>query len=193
MHTTAVSLLDDLRTRPDGPAWQRFAEVYQPWLRGWLRSQGLQPADVDDLVQDVLAVLVRELPNFRHNGRKGAFRTWLRGITVNCLRQQWRARRRVPEPGGRGFEETLNQLADPRSPLTQVWERDHDQHLVRQLLQRVAADFEPRTWQAFRGFMLEGRGAAAVAAELGMSEGAVWTAKSHVLKRLRTVGRDLLD
>ena len=41
--------------------------------------------------------------------------------------------------------------------------------------------------------MLEGRTAAAVAAELGISEGAVWTAKSHVLKRLRQVAKNLLD
>ena len=35
--------------------------------------------------------------------------------------------------------------------------------------------------------------AADVAVQLGISEGAVWTAKSHVLKRLRQVAKDLLD
>src|SRR3954465_10428386 len=105
MHTTAVSLLDDLRRHPDGPSWRRFADLYQPWLRAWLRAQSLQSADVDDLVQEVLTVLLQEAPPFRHNGRKGAFRTWLRGITLNCLRRRWRERRRAPAAAGSDFEE----------------------------------------------------------------------------------------
>lgn len=54
--------------------------------RGWLRRYALQTADADDLVQDVCGVLVSELPAFEHNGRRGAFRCWLRGIMVNRLR-----------------------------------------------------------------------------------------------------------
>ena len=58
---------------------------------------------------------------------------------------------------------------------------------------RIAQDFQPITWQAFRAFVLEEKSATQVAAELGISAGAVWTAKSHVLKRLRQEARDWLD
>jgi RNA polymerase sigma-70 factor (ECF subfamily) len=193
MNTTPVSLLECLRSRPDKESWQRFADLYQPWLRGQLRRHTLQAADVDDLVQEVMTVLMKEVPNFQHSGRKGAFRTWLRGITVNRLRELWRQRKQVPAPGGSDFAERLDQLADDQSELSRLWDREHDQHVVRQLLKAVAADFEPKTWQAFRAFVMDGRKAADVAAEMGISEGAVWTAKSHVLKRLRQVANGLLD
>jgi RNA polymerase sigma-70 factor (ECF subfamily) len=193
MNTTSVSLLESLRQRPDGPSWQRFADLYHPLLRGQLRRHGLQAADVDDLVQEVMTVLMKEVPHFQHNGRKGAFRTWLRGITVNRLRELWRQEKYVPAAGGSDFAEKLAQLADDQSQLSRLWDREHDQHVVNQLLKAIAVDFEPRTRLAFRAVVMDGRKAADVAVELGISEGAVWTAKSHVLKRLRQVADGLLD
>ena len=49
----------------------------------------------------------------------------------------------------------------------------------------MRGDFAPATWQAFQRHALEGRPAAAVAAELGLSLNSVLLAKSRVLKRLR--------
>lgn len=191
MHTTAVSLLDRLRQR-EGPSWQEFVDLYEPWLRGQLCRHGLQAADADDAVQEILVALVKQVADFRHNGRKGAFRAWLRGVTVNRLRELRRQRKYTPLAGGSDLALQLEQLADDHSQLSQRWDREHDQHVVHQLLQRIAGDFEAATWQAFRAFVLEGRTAAEVASALGISQGAVWTAKSRVLKRLRQVGRDLL-
>lgn len=193
MNVTPVSLLDRLRQPDDAAAWQRLVDIYQPWLRGWLRAHLLQTADVDDLVQEVLAILLRELPTFQHNGRKGAFRAWLRGILLNRLRDFRRQRAPATVQEGADSDWRLDNLADDRSELAQQWDREHDQNVVNRLLQLIAGDFEPRTWQAFRAFVMEGRSATDVAAELGMSVGAVWSAKSHVLKRLRHEAREMLD
>src|SRR4051812_18414025 len=94
MAETSVSLLERLRRQPDGRDWQRLVDIYTPLVHGWLRRQEVPPADADDLVQDVLGVLVRELPAFEHNHRPGAFRAWLRAITVNRIRGYWRSRNR---------------------------------------------------------------------------------------------------
>jgi RNA polymerase sigma-70 factor (ECF subfamily) len=193
MQATPVSILERLRQSEDAAAWQQLVEIYQPWLRGWLRAHLLQTADVDDLVQDVLVVVLRELPNFRHNGRTGAFRTWLRGILLNRLREFRRQRSPSTAPEGDDPERRLANLADDQSELTRQWDREHDENMVKRLLQLIAADFEARTWQAFRAMVMEGRPAASVALELGMSVGAVWSAKSHVFKRLRQEAREMLD
>ena len=96
---TSLSLLDRLGTgSADG--WERMVALYEPLIRAWLRSRKLQPADVDDLTQVSLAVIVRRVSEFRHNGRIGAFRTWLRLIVSNALRDhlRTRGRRARPEP-----------------------------------------------------------------------------------------------
>ncbi len=189
MDTTSVSLLERLRRQPDAQSWQQLVAIYQPWLRGWLQAHFLQSADAEDVVQEVLAVLVREIGHFEHNGRRGAFRTWLRGIVVNRLREF----RRKSAAVSAEMASQLDQLADEDSRFSQMWDREHDQYVVNQLLAKIAGDFQPITWRAFQAFVLEEKSATQVAAELGISEGAVWTAKSHVLKRLRQEAGQWLD
>src|SRR6516165_160922 len=125
MPETSASLLERLLLRPDDESWRRLVTLCTPLLRGWLRHYTLQPTDTDDLVQEILGIVVQQLPHFEHNGRPGAFRAWLRGITVNCLRRFWRAGRYRPTAlGGDDFEQQLDQLEDPASTLSQLWDRE---------------------------------------------------------------------
>jgi RNA polymerase sigma-70 factor (ECF subfamily) len=184
--TTSASLLDQARGRRPG-AWDRLVGLYGPLLEAWLTAAGLQPADRDDLTQRVLEVLVRQLPDFEHSGRPGAFRAWLRGITVNLLREFWRARP-VPEAGAR-----LEELSDPNGGLSRLWEEQHDRHVLHALMGLVRPEFTEATWQAFRRQALDGAAAREVAAELGLSVNAVLIAKSRVLARLRQEALGLVD
>jgi RNA polymerase sigma factor (sigma-70 family) len=194
MADTPVSLLERLRLRPDPSSWQRLVDLYTPLIRNWLRWHSLQTSDTDDLVQDALEVVIRELPNFRHDLRRGAFRRWLKTITVNRLRTHWRKQRIRPvATGDSDFEGMLNQLEDPNSQLSQEWDRQHDQHVARRLLELLAADFEPTTWEAFRLLVLEGRETTEVAAQLKITPNAVRIAKSRVLARFRSEAAGLID
>src|SRR5262249_50791969 len=150
--------------------------------------------EADDLVQDVLMVVVRRLPDFRRNERTGSFRRWLRTITVNCLRDFWRAQRGRPRPGGGSdFLCAVEQLADPDSALSRHWDEEHARHVTQRLLEMIRPQFEPSTWQAFRRVALDGVPPDQAAAELGLSVNAVFIAKSRVLSRLRQEGAGLMD
>jgi RNA polymerase sigma-70 factor (ECF subfamily) len=194
MSETPVSLLERLRRRPDGPSWQRLVDLYTPLVQVWLGRHGLAREDVEDLTQDVLATLVRELPHFEHSGRAGAFRCWLRTVTANRLRGFWRARRLRPRAtGDSDFLQMLDQLADPDSGLGRLWDQEHDRHVARRLAALIEPEFEPNTWKAFRRVVVEGERAAVAAAELGVSVNAVLLAKSRVLRRLRQEMQGLTD
>ena len=194
MSQTSASLLGRLQADPQSPAWGRLVEIYEPLVRGWLRRHDVLTQDADDLVQEVMAVVVRRLPEFEHNRRPGAFRTWLRSIAVNCLRDQWRSRRRRPTAtGDSDFQELLAQLEDPASGMSQLWDQEHDRHVTHRLLELLKGEFEGRTWQAFSRVALDGLAPAAVAQELGMTVNAVFIAKSRVLARLRQEAEGLVD
>ena len=194
MVETSPSLLDRLSRRPDDADWRRLVCLYTPLLHAWLSRHGLQPSDRDDLTQEILGVVVQKLPEFRHNGRDGAFRSWMRTITVHCLRRYWRAKQyQAAAPGGSDVEERLAQLEDPASGLSAEWDRQHDQRLVQRLMEMVEGDFHPKTWRTFRLLVLDGRPAAETAAELGMTTNAVLVAKARVLQRLRQEAGDLID
>jgi RNA polymerase sigma-70 factor (ECF subfamily) len=190
---TSMSLLRRARQGQE-VAWRRLVDLYQPLIRGWLVRQGIHAQDAEDLSQDVLAVLVKELSRFTHAGRPGAFRSWLRTITVNRARAFWRAGScRATAPGGRAFLGHLEQLEDPDGPLSRVWNEEHDRHVLRQLLALMEQEFAPATVQAFRRLTFDEASGREVAAELGMSLAAVYGARSRVLQRLRAEAEGLLD
>lgn len=192
--TTSLSLLDRLRTRPDEAAWRQLTGVYTNLIRAWLSKHAVALDEIDDLVQEVLLVVLNKLPDFEHNQRTGAFRCWLRRITSNCLRKFWDARRVRPRATGDSqFAQILDELEDPRSPIGQQWDQEHDLHVTHRLLEQIKPQFEPATWRAFYEVSLEGRSGAEVARELGISVNAVYIAKSRVLAKLRAEAGDLLE
>ncbi len=194
MAETSATLLERLNDRSDSVAWRRLVDLYSPLIKAWLRQHGVSASDAEDLTQDVLGVVVHEVARFRHNGRVGAFRTWLRAVTTNCLRRSWRSRRRRVEAASPpDLVALLDQLEDPASDLSRRWDREHDQHVLARLLELIEPDFEATTWQAFRRQVIDGVQARAVAAELCMTVNAVLIAKSRVLNTLRRNAHGLID
>jgi RNA polymerase sigma-70 factor (ECF subfamily) len=175
-------------------AWRRLMELYQPLIARWVRPHVAQAADVEDVVQEVLTALVEELPHFAHNQRPGAFRAWLRTITVHRLRRYWEKRDgQRATTGDPKQQEALTQLADPASALSRSWDEEHDRYVTRTLLESIRLEFQPATWRAFQRQVQDACPAAEVAEELGLSVNAVLIAKSRVLKRLRDKAAGLVD
>ncbi len=176
MNDTPLSLLERLRSSPDDSSWQRLTDLYLPLVGGWLNEQKVSPADADDLTQEILLVIVRELSGFDHSGRKGAFRTWLRKITVHRLRGYWRSKQTSPD---QAVGEILDQLEDPASDVSQLWDREHDEFIIRRLLELIEPEFSPSAWHAFAARPLMDLSTAETAAELGVNPNAVLIAKSR--------------
>ncbi len=186
---TPVPLLEELAVAGTEAGWERFVYLYEPFLRGQLRRYGLQESDEADLLQEVFAVVLRRLPEFRHNGRAGAFRAWLRGIvalSTQAFLTQRRRRTRLD------LGPWAADMADDASPLAAEWDREHDRHVTARLLELVRAEFDPTDYEAFRRTALDELPAQAVAESLGVSRNAVYIARSRVLARLRAIGRGLM-
>ncbi|MCA9061015.1 MAG: sigma-70 family RNA polymerase sigma factor [Planctomycetaceae bacterium] len=171
-----------------------MVQLYSPLIKAWLRRYEVQPSDADDLVQEVLLAVSERLGRFEHAGKAGAFRGWLKAILVNRLRKFWRARDRHPQArGDSDIDVRLAQLDNESSEVSLIWNREHDQYVLRQLLALVEPHFEGATWTAFCRVALDGAKPDLVAAELGISLNAVCLAKSRVLRRLRQESEGLIE
>ena len=194
MNETSLTLLEKLCLSPGTEVWERLVQLYGPLLRSWLHKYELQDSDVKDVLQEVLLAVSQDISNFEHNGRTGAFRTWLKNILINRIRNFWRARDRRPLlPGNSDLHKRLDQLDDPQSELSQLWNREYDQYVLRELLELAQPQFAPKTWEAFIGSAIQGRPAEDVAQELGLSLNAVFIAKSRVLAKLRQEAAGLVE
>ena len=191
---TSLSLLHRLRHAPESESWNRLVDLYAPLIRAWLRKYDVQDSDADDLLQDVLLAVSKDLGKFEHGGQPGSFRGWLKAILVNRLRKFWRARDRRPQArGDSDIDARLAQLDDPASEMSQIWNRQHDQYVLRQLLALVESHFAPNTWKAFCRVALDGARPDVVAEEMGISRNAVVIAKCRVLSRLRQESEGLIE
>ena len=194
MNDTSLSLLDRACLEREPEAWRRLAALYEPLLCRWLRRLGVPDTDAEDLTQDVLLVVARELPQFEHNRRPGAFRRWLRMILVHRVRDFWRRRARLPTAtGATSFQEQLAQLAVDQAEISRQWDREHDEHVLARLMDAVRPRFAPQTWEAFRMQVIEGRRADLAAEKLGLSLSSVYVAKSRVLAALRREAEGLIE
>lgn len=188
MDATPVSLLERIRTQGDQEAWTRMVDLTTPLLFYWARRVGLQRHDAADLVQDVLALLVQKLPEFEYDPRR-SFRSWLKTVTLNKWSDR---RRRLSATELAEGDRRLVELAAPENN-DAFWEVEYRKHLVARALEIMQSEFHPTTWKACWEHVVSGRSAAEVAAELGLTPGAVYVAKSRVLRRLRQELAGLMD
>ena len=188
MSRTPASLLERLKRTDNQDAWRRFVQLYMPLIYRWASQAGLGENEASDLVQEVFLVLLEKLRDFQYDGRR-SFRAWLKTVTLN----KWRELARQRSPGRRTV--AVNDLPDAECPdRSELFEEtEYRQHLVSCAVQIVQADFEPATWKAWCAFVVEGRPAKDVAAELGLSVNAVYLAKGRVLAQLREELRGLVD
>lgn len=185
MQVTQLALLQQLG-EGNTSAWHEADAIYRPLIAHWLGRFGLQATDLDDLTQDVMLTLAREISHFEHRGRIGAFRSWLRTITVNRAREFYRhGRIRPTAKGGTWHQAMLEDLHDDASPISRQFDRSHDAHIVRRLIEDLSTEFSRKTMTVFQMHVVDGQDAATVAAAADVSRWTVYQVKSRVLRRLR--------
>lgn len=167
------------RREPD--AWVEFSEIYRPLIYRIARRRGWQDADAQDVAQKVLLKVNNALPSFRPDPSQARFRTWLTTICNNTLVDELRRASSNLVQGGTASHEVA-----AASISTDVSESEltleHRRQVFRWAAAKAAATFAESTWQAFWQTAVEGKAVKHVAQELGISVGAVYTARSRVMQ-----------
>ena len=190
---TRISLILRLAEPEDVAAWQEFVDVYTPALLAVARRQGLQPADAEDVTQEILFAVARAVERFQPDATRARFRTWLSRIARNLIAdfRTGRAKR----PLAMTVTDSWLRRADwePRSGDEAPGGVDCDpefQTAYRAALYRAAAErirhrVAAKTWNAFQATAVAGQGVEQTADDLGMTPGGVYVARCRVLKMLR--------
>jgi RNA polymerase sigma-70 factor (ECF subfamily) len=182
---TGSTLLVLLRD-PDSPqAWKAFVRRYTPKLLAWCRRWHLQPADAQDVTQEVLYRLAGQLRCFAYDPVKGHFRSWLKTLARHAWSDLRDSRRRAG--WGSGDPQVQRLLEEQENPdeLAEELDREFLREVYEEAQARVQLRVGRTTWQAFRLLALEGKSGAEAAARLKMKVAAVYVAKSRVQRMLR--------
>ena len=128
MNTTSESLLFRLQSSGesvDQTAWEQFVSLYTPLIFHWGRKVGLGQADAENLVQDVVTTVFRQLPNFQYD-KSRSFRGWLRTVTLNTFRTTARKKSSKVKTATASVLEGLASFEEAES----TWDIDYARMLV---------------------------------------------------------------
>ena len=165
----------------DRRAWDEFVEFYQPMIREWCLRWGSQPADAEDVTQQVLLKLLTAMKNYRRRAGT-AFRGWLRTVTHNAWLDFVTSRNNsVPCSG------SIDSIADSNDALADLeaqMQRAFENELLALAMRRVEARVKPSTCEAFRLTAIENLQGVEAAARLNMDVSNVFVHKHRVMKML---------
>ncbi len=181
---TSLTLLERLQKNPDDPqAWTLFVERYQPRIRRWCMTWGLQDSDADDVAQDVLVKLFAALRKFQYDPSR-SFRAWLKTVTQHAWSDFVAARRRHPAQNANQID-TIADSAEAQSDLNKQLEDAFDRELLEIAMRLIKGRAKPCNWEAFYLTAIEGLSGAEAAQKLGIPVGHVFVAKHRVQKLLQ--------
>lgn len=181
---TSPTLLTRLRQAPtDQAAWGAFVERYGAMISGWCRRWGVQSADTDDIRQNILLDLAKQMHRFEYDA-SGSFRAWLKTVCYRAWCDFCDRRRGDLGTGGSTVLDLL-QSVEARENFLQEFEEEWDRELLEIAMKNVRGRVQEHTWEVFRLMTQDELSGADVAERLGMKVGAVWVAKSKVQKMLR--------
>ncbi|MGD0060515.1 MAG: sigma-70 family RNA polymerase sigma factor [Verrucomicrobiia bacterium] len=182
-----------MRDPKEERAWEEFYQMYWAVIVRYAQKLGLDETSAHDVLQETMVVLLRQMPTFHYDPKKGKFRNFL--LTI-VHRKTLAALRRA---GGRG-EESLDatvgddglsyadKLADELATLPgKASEESWRASIQDEALRRVREDpsVAGRTWQVFNAYVLKRQEVGEVAKQFGIKENAVYQIKNRIIRRLR--------
>lgn len=179
MIDTNETLLDRLKVENAHDAWEEFYRGYATAIMRYAMRLGLDHARAEDVLQETMVVLMRLLPRFVYDRRRGKFRNFLLTITH---RQTLGVLRRTKRHGEVPLHDAPEHAAAD-TPAPDLWE----DALLTQAVENLRRDpaLDPRTFAVFEAYALRCRPVAEVAAEFGLTGNAVYLVKNRLLRQLR--------
>lgn len=180
---TRGSLLVALKSADDRAAWDQFVALYRPVFYRMARRRGLQDADAQDLVQQVLLRISRGIEQFERRPDV-RFRHWLRTIANNAIATA--LSRRPPDAAAGGSVELPPADIEISAEISREIDAEYERELYLTAAATVRQDVCADTWQAFELTMIEGLSCEQAAVRLEKSIGTIYAARSRIVRRLRT-------
>jgi RNA polymerase sigma-70 factor (ECF subfamily) len=182
---TRPSLLIHLRDPADHAAWQEFVEIYRPVILRLALRKGLQAADAEDIAQEVLVTVAKAVEQWEHDPNRAKFRTWLHRVANNGVLDALTRRKPDLGSGNSAMHAVLDLRETPAGPDSDLLRLEYRREVFRWAARQVRQEFRPDTWDAFWLTAVQRRPVDAVAEELAKDPGAIYAARSRIMRRIR--------
>jgi RNA polymerase sigma factor (sigma-70 family) len=188
---TRQSLLSRLRDCDDRESWRVFFDTYWTLIYNTAIKAGLNDAEAQDAVQETLISVMKSMPKFQYDAKKGSFKGWLLNLTRWRISDQFRKRQRGIEhqrldPNASDETATIERVpGTAEQALEAVWDEEWERNLVGAAIERVKKKVDPQQFQLFDLYVLKKWTVLKVAQTLRVNPGRVYLSKHRINQLIR--------
>lgn len=183
---TRYSLLSRLQNWDDWESWKDFFDTYWRLIYAVAIKSGLTESEAQDVVQETMISVAKDIQKFRRDRQLGSFKGWLRKLTRWRIADQLRKRanaglKAATADAGELAAAEVAEIADPTgSALETAWDDEWQANLLSAAMERVKLRVKEEHYQMFDLYVVKGWSVTRVAEILGVSPGRIYLAKFRV-------------
>jgi len=154
---TRETLLSRLKDVSEEGSWREFFDSYWRLIYGVAIKSGLTHAEAQDVVQETIVSVSKNMKDFRADPSFGSFKSWLLTLTRWRITDQVRRRgREVHLAPGENLSTAdssrtrpEDRMPDPDAAFDKIWEQEWEHHVIEQALEKVKHECDARHYQVF--------------------------------------------
>ena len=199
---TRWTLIERLKNWDDQESWRQFFDTYWKLIYGVAIKSGLTHPEAQDVVQETVMSVCKNMPNFKADPAYGSFKAWLLNLTRWRITDQVRKR-------GRGVNEREQlrnsvsngdatstameeRVPDPAgNALEAIWNDEWEKHIVDAALEKVKHQSSGKHYQIFFLQAIKQIPPAKIAETLGVKVDQVYLIKHRLTKVFQEALKEL--
>jgi RNA polymerase sigma-70 factor (ECF subfamily) len=192
---TRMTLIERLKQWDDRESWKTFFDTYWKLIYGVALRSGLSPDEAQEVVQETIISVSKNIGKFKADPAYGSFKSWLLQLTRWRITSQVRKRPKEElgrlhlnkgVPASEAATATEFQIPDPAANrLDGIWEEEWKKDLLAAALEKLKRRVSAKHYQIFYTHVIEGMPADKVARLLGASQATVYVVKLRLAPKLR--------
>ncbi|MDB6032923.1 MAG: rna polymerase sigma factor region 2 [Verrucomicrobiales bacterium] len=188
---TRQSLLEKLQVAGGKDGWEEFYETYSPMIVNFAMREGLSASEAEDVLQETIISVYKQMPEFTYNRQQGSFKSWLYQLVRWRIADQFRDR--APDSPARPGNShapssdrtaTIERIPDPNgNELDAIWQDQWQRTALDKGLERLKKKVKTKHYQIFDLVIVQGRPMREVAESCGTTVANVYLIR-HRLRGL---------
>lgn len=189
--STRYTLLSRLEDRGDQDSWKDFFDTYWRLIYSVAIKSGLTEAEAQDVVQETIISVARDIQKFKRDRALGSFKGWLRNIIRWRIADQLRKRTRASwgdasKTGADLPQPDVAEIPDPAdSAAESVWEEEWQSNSLKAAMENIKSRVKEEHYQIFDLYVIQQWPVRQVARALRVNVGLVYLVKYRMSALLK--------
>jgi RNA polymerase sigma factor (sigma-70 family) len=184
---TRTTLVVGLKNLEDQRIWNRFFDSYWKLIYNAAIQAGLKDADAQEVVQETVISVTKNIKDFDYDRSKGSFKGWLMKTTKWKIMDQFRKIQKKNTRECSGSSEFLENLPNEFPEVETYWENNWQQELLQSALVKVKEQVKPIYYQVYDMLIRKEMKPKDVSKTLGIKTDQVYLAKHRVAEALKEI------